>query len=114
MSASESGFPSRNGTTPVTSPDGQWIAYVETGWGRPGGSGGFGRSNLVSISHVVRQDGTDDRVVSDMFVVSWLSDSQRVGTARDGFAAISNLNGNVVAEFRDSLEEISKYLSARR
>ena len=105
LSASESGFPSLNGTTPVTSPDGQWIAYVETGWGRPGGSGGFGRSNLISISHVVRKDGTDDRVVSDMFLVSWLSDSQRLGTARDGFAAISNLTGKVVAEFGDSLEE---------
>jgi hypothetical protein len=40
-----------------------------------------------------------------MFLVSWLSDSQRVGTARDGFAAISDFNGNVVAEFGDSLEE---------
>lgn len=44
-----------------------------------------------------------------MFLVCWLSDSQRVGTARDGFAAISNLNGNVVAEFGDALEE--KYRS---
>src|SRR5919106_3992082 len=51
--AVEAIFPSQNGTMPVTSPDGQWIAYVETGWGRPGGSGGFGRSNLINITHVV-------------------------------------------------------------
>ncbi|HEU0251389.1 MAG TPA: hypothetical protein VFR12_00060, partial [Pyrinomonadaceae bacterium] len=104
-SASETVFPSRNGTMPLTSPDGQWIAYVETGWGRPGGSGGFGRSNLISISHVVRNDGTDDRIVSDMFLVGWLSDSKRVGTARDAFVAISDFDGNVVAEFGDRREE---------
>jgi hypothetical protein len=105
VSASESAFPSRNGVRPLTSPDGEWIGYVETGWGRPGGSGGFGRSNLITIPHVVRKDGTDDRVVSDMFLISWLSDSKRLGTARDGFAAISDLNGKVVAEFGDPLEE---------
>jgi hypothetical protein len=98
-SATESVFPSWNGTRPQTSPDGHWIAYEETGWGRPGGTGGFGSSNLISISHVVRIDGTDDRIVSDMFLVGWMSDSKRVGTARDGFAAISDFDDNVVAEF---------------
>jgi hypothetical protein len=39
ISASESSFVSHNGTMPVVSPDGKWIAYVETGWGRPGGQG---------------------------------------------------------------------------
>ena len=97
--AAESVFPSQNGRTPVTSPDGQWIAYVETGWDRPGGSGGFGRSNLISISRVVDANGRNDRVVSDMFLVGWTSDSKRVGTARDGFVALSDLDGNVVAEF---------------
>ena len=112
-SATESVFPSRNGTRPQVSPDGQWIAYEETGWGRPGGSGGFGRSNLISISHVVRIDGTDDRVVSDMFLVGWMSDSKRVGTARDGFAAITDFDGNVVAEFGNSGAEKYQYNSKR-
>lgn len=102
--ASESVFPSQNGMTPLTSPDGQWIAYVETGWGRPGGSGGFGRSNLISITHVVGTNGENDRVVSDMFLVSWMSDSKRVGTARDAFVAISDVDGNVLAEFGELLE----------
>jgi hypothetical protein len=105
VSAIESVFPSRNGTVPVVSPDGQWVAYVETGWGRPGGSGGTGRSNLLSLIHAVRADGTDDRLVSDMFLVGWLSDSRRIASARDGFAAICDLRGNVVSEFGQQLEE---------
>lgn len=101
----ETGFPSQNGTMPVVSPDGQWIAYVETGWGRPGGSGGLGSSNLLSISHAVRTNGADDRVVSDMDLMGWLSDSRGVVTARDSFAAVSDLNGRVVSEFGVPLEE---------
>jgi len=112
-SATESVFPSTNGTRPQTSPDGKWIAYEETGWGRPGGTGGFGRTNLISISHVIRTDGTDDRVVSDMFLVGWMADSKRVGTARDGFAAISDFNGSVVAEFGNSGAEKYQYSSKR-
>lgn len=103
--AAESVFPSRNGTAPVRSPDGKWIAYEETGWGRPGGSGGFGRSNRISITHVVGTSGEQDRVVSDMFLVNWMSDSKRIGTARDAFVAISDLDGNVLAEFGELLEK---------
>ena len=109
--ASESVFPSQNGTTPVTSPDGQWIAYIETGWGRPGGSGGFGRSNLISITHVVDVDGKNDQVVSDMFLVGWIADSKRVGTARDGFVSISDFSGNAVAEFGEVTKEPVRYSS---
>jgi hypothetical protein len=107
VAASENIFPSREGTGPLVSPDGKWIAYVETGWGRPGGSGGMGRSNLLSITHVVRSDGSADRIVSDMFLVGWMADSRRVATARDGFAAIVDLNGKVVKEFGEPLEKPS-------
>jgi HEAT repeat protein len=101
----ESTFPSNEGTGPMVSPDGQWVAYVETGWGRPGGSGGMGRSNLLSITHVVHSDGTSDRVVSDMFLVGWTSDGGRVASARDGFAAIVNMNGSPVVEFGHRLDK---------
>ena len=74
------------------------MAYTETGRNKLG-SGGLGRSNLASSTHVVRVDGTGDQVVSDMFVVQWLGDSKRVGTARDGLAAISDREGNIVGEF---------------
>jgi hypothetical protein len=104
-SAAESVFPSVQGTGPVVSPDGKWVAYVETGWGRPWGTGGMGRSNLLSITHVAMRDGSLDRVVSDMFLVGWMSDSRRLGSARDGFATIVNLNGKTVAEFGDPLDK---------
>ncbi|HST20430.1 MAG TPA: hypothetical protein VLR90_04905, partial [Blastocatellia bacterium] len=105
QSASETTLPSRNGTVPRVSPDGQWVAYVETGWNRPGGTGGMGRSNLLSLLHAVRVDGTGDRLISDMFLVSWLSDSKRIASARDGFAAICDLDSNVVVEFGQIMEE---------
>jgi hypothetical protein len=103
--ARELSFPSREGTGPVVSPDGKWVAYVETGWGRPGGSGGMGGSNLISIVHIVGSNGASDRVVSDLFLAGWLSDSQRVGTVRDGYATIVDLNGKSVAEFGAVMEK---------
>ncbi len=98
-SASENIFPSQNGTVPMVSPDGQWVAYVETGWRRPGGSGGSGRSNLLSLTHAVRADGSEDRIVSDMFLVGWLADSKHIASSRDGFAAVTDLNGKPTIEF---------------
>jgi hypothetical protein len=104
-SAAESVFPSVQGTGPVVSPDGKWVAYVETGWGRPWGTGGTGRSNLLSITHVAMRDGSLDRVVSDMFLVGWMSDSRRLASAREGFATIVNLNGKTVTEFGELLDK---------
>jgi hypothetical protein len=47
-----------NAYNPIPSPDGRYIAYVRTGWGRPGGSSGFGRSNLVSEVAVIEASGS--------------------------------------------------------
>ena len=47
-----------NAYNPIPSPDGKYIAYVRTGWGRPGGSGGFGRSNLVSEVDIIDTSGS--------------------------------------------------------
>jgi hypothetical protein len=41
-----------------------------------------------------------------MFLVSWMSDSKRVGTARDAFVAITDLDGNVLTEFGEPLKQI--------
>ena len=98
-------FPSKNGTAPMVSPDGRWVAYVETGGGRPGGIG-LGRSNLLSITHVVKSDGSADRVVSDMFLAGWTSDSSRLASSRDGFAAIVDLQAKITAEFGGRLDEL--------
>jgi hypothetical protein len=40
-----------------------------------------------------------------MFLTGWLADSKHVATARDGFVSISDLAGNVVAEFGSELPE---------
>lgn len=92
-------FPSLNGSVPMLSPDGQRLAYVEGGYGRPGGSGGFGGSNYRSIVHVVALDGTGDQIVSDLFLLGWLADSRRIASYRDWHAAITDLKGDLVAEF---------------
>jgi hypothetical protein len=97
--ATEKEFPSKNGTVPMVSPDGKRVAYVETGWCRPGGSGGTGRSNLMSLVHVVDKDGKDDRIASDLFLVAWMSDSRHVGSCRDGQAAVTDIEGSIVTEF---------------
>jgi hypothetical protein len=104
----ETNFPSQNGTVPMVSPDGQYVAYVETGWGRPGGSGGFGRSNMMSLTHITKSDGKDDRIVSDMFLVQWMPDSKSIASARDGYMAITDLHGDIITEFGQPLE--GKYL----
>ncbi len=93
--ARETVFPSRHGTVPMVSPDGQWVAYVETGWGRSG----MDKPKLLSLVHAVQADGTDDRIISDMFLVGWLADSRRIGSARDAHAAVCDLDGNVLNEF---------------
>jgi hypothetical protein len=62
-----------NAYNPIPSPDGKMIAYVRTGWGRPGGSGGFGRSDLVSEVAVITGDGKPITPTSltDTFLEGW-------------------------------------------
>jgi HEAT repeat protein len=96
--ATEKEFPSKKGTVPMVSPDGKWVGYCETGWGK-GDEIGFGRGDMYSLVHVVDKDGKNDRIVSDMFLVAWMSDSRRIASSRDGYAAITDLEGNVAAEF---------------
>jgi hypothetical protein len=108
----ETNFPSKNGSVPMVSPDGQYIAYEETSWGRPGGSGGLGRSNMNSLIHVVKSDGKDDRIVSDMFPVQWMPDSKSFASARDGYIAITDLHGDFITEFGPPMEE--RYIRRRQ
>ena len=103
-SVTEKFFPSVQGTGPKVSPDGKWVAYTETGWGRHAGIGGLGRSNMVSNTHVARRDGYSDKAVSDMFLVGWMSDSRSLASSRDGFATITSLSGKIIAEFGDPIE----------
>src|SRR5206468_11502786 len=62
-----------NAYNPISSPDGILIAYVRTGWARPGGSGGFGRSNLRSEIAVMTTSGTmlSRTPLADAFLFGW-------------------------------------------
>ena len=84
-----------NAYNPIPSPDGKYIAYVRTGWGRPRGSGGFGRSNLVS--EVVISDAGGNLVtknpVTDAFLSGWTPDSTHLVCYRDGEYSLVSLDG---------------------
>jgi hypothetical protein len=41
-----------------------------------------------------------------MFLVGWMSDSRRMASARDGYAAVVNLEGKVITEFGDRLAKM--------
>ncbi len=62
-----------NAYNPVPSPDGRKIAAVRTGWGSPGGSGGFGRSNIVSEVIVLDREAhvLSPKTPVDGFVAQW-------------------------------------------
>src|ERR1035437_1804317 len=65
-----------NAYNPVPSPDGKKIAAVRTGWYRRGGSGGMGRSNLLSEVIVLDRTGRtlSTKPLADSFVAAWSGD----------------------------------------
>jgi hypothetical protein len=66
-------FSSENAYNPIPSPDGKKIVAVRTGWHRPGGSGGLGRSNLRSDVIVLDRAGRllSANSLADRFVADW-------------------------------------------
>jgi hypothetical protein len=62
-----------NAYNPIPSPDAKNIAAVRTGWSRPGGSGGWGRSNLVSEIIILDREGhtLSSKPLSDGFIADW-------------------------------------------
>src|SRR5215469_3518565 len=84
-----------NAYNTIPSPDGKYAAYVRTGWGRPKGSGGFGRSNLVSEITVIERNGNlvakAPRV--DGFLSGWTSDGTDLVCYRDGEYFLVSVNG---------------------
>ena len=109
-----------NAYNPIPSPDGRYIAYVRTGWGRPGGSGGFGRSNLISEVTVIGKNGVPVTTVpladmflggkngvplttaplADMFLGGWTPDGNDVVCFRDGEYVLVSKDGKRVMEGR--------------
>ena len=88
-------LPLENAYNPIPSPNGKMIAYVRTGWGRPGGSGGFGRSNLVSEVLVVTNDGktVTETPLTDTFLAGWTPDGTALVTYRDWRYSLTTLSG---------------------
>jgi hypothetical protein len=84
-----------NAYNPIPSPNGKMIAYVRTGWGRPGGSGGFGRSNLVSEVMVMSDDGKPITAtpLTDTFLTGWTPDGSALIYYRDWRYGLVTLTG---------------------
>lgn len=104
QAARETLLSTENAYNPIPSPDGKYIAYVRTGWGRPGGSGGFGRSNLVSEVAVMRASGNPvaKKPLADAFLSGWTPDSTALVCYRDGEYSLVSLVGNDASKGRFS------------
>ena len=91
-----------NAYNPIPSPDGKYIAYVRTGWGRPGGSGGFGRSNLASEVAVMDVGGNlaAKNPVAGAFLAGWTPDSTSLACYRDSEYSLVSLIGKPLSKGR--------------
>lgn len=89
-----------NAYNPVPSPDGKKIAAVRTGWHRPGGSGGFGRSNLVSDLILLDREGhtLSSKPLADGFVADWAKAG--IVVFRDWSYALFSADGSVLQKGR--------------
>ena len=96
-----------NAYNPIPSPDGRYIAYVRTGWGRPGGSGGFGRSNLVSELIVIDENGVAVTAMplTEMFLGGWTPDGNDVVCFRDWEYALVSKDGKRVMKHSKRSEQ---------
>ena len=91
-----------NAYNPLPNPDATLIAYVRTGWGRRGGSGGFGRSNLVSEVMLMSAAGKviSTKPLSDGFLYGWTPDGKYVICYRDGEYSIVSPGGTILISGR--------------
>lgn len=100
QNTSETVLSTENACNPIPSPDGKLIAFVRTGYGRPGGSGGFGRSNLVSEVLVMTASGTgvSEKPLADAFLAGWTPDSKKLVCYRDRSYFLVSLSGERSSE----------------
>jgi hypothetical protein len=96
-----------NAYNPIPSPDGRYIAYVRTSWGRPGGSGGFGRSNLVSEVVVIDENGVPISAMplAETILGGWTRDNNHLVCFRDWTYALVSIDGERVMEGRIPMDE---------
>ena len=84
-----------NGYNPVPSPDGSKIAFVRLAWGRPGGSGGCGSSNLITDVMVMDLSGKmlTEKPLADAYLMGWTPDGKNLICFRDWEYFLVDLNG---------------------
>ncbi|GAG25434.1 unnamed protein product, partial [marine sediment metagenome] len=87
--------PNQNAYNAIPSPDRTKVAFVQTGWGRPGGSGGFGRSNLRSYVTVADKHGNllTEKPLADAFLAGWTPDGEALVCYRDWRFFLVSLEG---------------------
>jgi Tol biopolymer transport system component len=101
QTSNETLLSTENAYNPIPSPDGKYIAYVRTGWGREGGSGGFGRSNLVSQVAIIDGNGiAASKFLADAFLSGWTSHAAQIVCYRDGEYSFVSKEGNRSGEGR--------------
>ncbi|MCY3018473.1 MAG: hypothetical protein NTW87_05515 [Planctomycetota bacterium] len=74
-----------NSSNPVPSPDGKRIACVRLAWGREGGSGGYGVSNLITDALVLDSSGKllTPKPLADAYLFGWTKDGTKLILFRD-------------------------------
>lgn len=90
-----------NAYNPIPSPNGKYVAYVRTGWGR-GMVTGFGRTSLISDVTLIDSDGTlKPRILAESFFLSgWTPDSKHVVCYRDGSYTLVSKTGQQIVKGR--------------
>jgi hypothetical protein len=98
---SESLLTTDNAYNPIPSPDGKYVAYVRTGWGK-GFVTGFGRSSLVSDIKVasIGTTSTPRTVAKNYFLSGWTPDSTQLVCYRDWKYALVSIDGRPILEGR--------------
>jgi len=101
QNSGESLLTTDNAYNPIPSPDGKYVAYVRTGWGK-GFVTGFGRSSLFSDVKLVNAEGVaaPTNLAKDYFLSGWTPDSTQLVCYRDGGYALVSTDGTRVLEGR--------------
>jgi hypothetical protein len=108
--------PTENAYNPIPSPDGKLIAFVRTGWGHNGGSGGLGRSNLVSEISVMDAQGRvlPSRRKAGQFLAGWTPDGKSLVAFRDWSFNLLSLDLTVRQEGRTATADAPPFPRTER
>ena len=110
-------FSDVNAYNPVPSPDGKFVAYVQTGWNRERGISGFGRGHLESAVQIATPDG---KIVGhgkiDSFLGEWLPDGSAFVCYRDWHFGLATADGWRQQAAMPDISEMrtSKFVKAER